>query len=50
MITDIHSHYIPLESPMVAAENGKRHKLTLAQNERGRDVVLPDGSRILERS
>ena len=43
MIADIHSHYIPLESSMVAAENGKRHKLTLAQNERGRDVVFPDG-------
>lgn len=43
MIIDIHSHYIPLQSQMVAAKISKRHTLMLAQNERGSDVVLRDG-------
>jgi hypothetical protein len=43
MIIDIHSHYIPLQSQKLAAEIDKRHKLMLAQNEPGTDVVLRDG-------
>ena len=43
MIIDIHSQYIPLQSQKVAAEIGKRHSLMLAQDDRGRDVVMRAG-------
>jgi aminocarboxymuconate-semialdehyde decarboxylase len=47
MNIDVHAHYVPPDSLRVASEIGKVQGLTLAQNERGRDVLRRDGKQIL---
>jgi aminocarboxymuconate-semialdehyde decarboxylase len=47
MNIDVHTHYVPPDSLKVASEIGKGQGLTLAQNERGRDILIRDGKTLL---
>ena len=47
MNIDVHAHYVPPDSLKVISEIGKRHKLKLATNERGRAIVTRDGKQFL---
>jgi len=47
MNIDVHAHYVPPDSLKVASEIGKGQGLTLAKNERGRDLLVRDGKTFL---
>ena len=45
MKIDIHAHYLPRESLKAAKEIGKRYKLEISQDEKGRELLSRDGKR-----
>lgn len=46
MNIDIHAHYLPRESLRVAQEIGKRYKMEISKDERGRESLERDGKRL----
>ncbi|MFQ5850933.1 MAG: amidohydrolase family protein [Candidatus Binatia bacterium] len=46
MRVDIHTHYVPRESPKVAKEIGSRYNLKVTQDQKGRALLFHDGERV----